>query len=136
MAAIPSFPEVVSGNSGETGGGNSTVNSGGSVDHLSSGSSLQITIHKLNGKYYLEWSQLIKLAIDGRRKLGYLTGEVKKPVATDLSFKVWHSENSLVTAWLLNSMEVAIAKPSIFLPTAKAVWHSVRETYSYLENSS
>ena len=128
----PSFSEVVSGTSGETGGDLTR----GSVDHLASGSSMQITIHKLNGKNYLEWSQSVKLAIDGRGKLGYLTGEVTKPEATDPSFKVCRSENSLVTAWLLNSIEAAIAKPNLFLPMAKDVWDSVRETYSDLENSS
>ena len=132
VGSNPSFSEVISGNSGETGGDLTR----GSVDHLASGSSLQITIHKLNGKNYLEWSQSVKLAIDGRGKLGYLTGEVKKPEATDPSFKVWRSENSLVTAWLFNSMEAAIAKPKLFLPTAKDVWDSVWETYSDLENSS
>ncbi|KAG6503627.1 hypothetical protein ZIOFF_035944 [Zingiber officinale] len=36
--------------------------------------SLQITLHKLNGKNYLEWSQTVRLAIDGKGKLGYLNG--------------------------------------------------------------
>ena len=49
--------------------------------------SLQITTHKLNGKNYLEWSQSVKLAIDGHEKLGYLTGETKKPAKTDATFK-------------------------------------------------
>ncbi|EXB25087.1 hypothetical protein L484_005910 [Morus notabilis] len=40
--------------------------------------SLQITIHKLNGKNYVEWSQFVKLVIDGKGKLGYLTGEIKQ----------------------------------------------------------
>ena len=84
--------------------------------------SLQITTHKLNGKNYLEWSQSVKLAIDGRGKLGYLTGEIQKPKETDPTYKAWRSENSLVTAWLLNSMEGPIAKPHLFLPTAKEVW--------------
>ena len=98
--------------------------------------SLQITIHRLNGTNYLEWAQSVKLAIDGRGKLGYLTGEIKKPAANDPGFLTWRSENSLVMAWLLNSMEALIAKPNLFLPTAKDVWDSVRETYSDLENSS
>ncbi|KAH9698541.1 protein kinase domain-containing protein [Citrus sinensis] len=37
--------------------------------------SLQITIHKLNGKNYFEWSQSVRLVIDGKGKLGYLNGE-------------------------------------------------------------
>jgi hypothetical protein len=38
---------------------------------------------KLNGHNYLEWAQSIKLAIDGRGKIGHLTGEISKPAAGD-----------------------------------------------------
>ena len=47
------------------------------VDQLSPNPSIQLTVYKLNGNNYLEWAQSIKLAIDGRSKLGHLTGEVK-----------------------------------------------------------
>ena len=104
------------------------------LDHTSN--SIQITVHRLNGRNFLEWSQSVKLAIDGRGKLGYLTGETKQPSEKDPGFRTWRSENSLVMAWLLNSMELSIAKPHMFMKTAKEVWDSVRETYSNLENSS
>ena len=131
----PSFSTVVSGSSPSPASPASLVSTG-SVDNVSLGSTLQITFHKLNGNNYLEWSQSVKLAVDGRGKLGYLTGEVTKPASDDPTFTVWRSENSLVTAWLLNSMEASIAKPNLFLPTTKDVWDSVRATYSDLENSS
>ena len=104
------------------------------LDHTSN--SIQITVHRLNGRNFLEWSQSVKLAIDGRGKLGYLTGETKQPSEKDPGFRTWRSENSLVMAWLLNSMELSIAKPHMFIKTAKEVWDSVRETYSDLENCS
>ena len=37
--------------------------------------SIQIIPHKLTGKNYLEWSQIVRLVTDGKRKLGYLTSE-------------------------------------------------------------
>ena len=99
-------------------------------------SSFQLTVEKLNGKNYLEWAQSIKLVIDRKGKLGYLTGETRKPPSTDSSLQKWQSENSLVTAWLVNSMKPTIGKTYLFLPTAKDVWDAVRETYSDMENSS
>ena len=54
-------------------------------------SSFQLTVEKLNGKNYLEWAQSIKLVIDGKGKLGYLTGETKKPPSTDSSLQKWQS---------------------------------------------
>jgi hypothetical protein len=91
---------------------------------------------KLNGHNYLEWAQSIKLAIDGRGKIGHLTGEISKPAAGDPNQKKWQSENSPVIAWLINSMEPAIGKHHLFLPIAKDVWEAVRDLYSDLENSS
>ncbi|XP_075514618.1 uncharacterized protein LOC142549521 [Primulina tabacum] len=98
--------------------------------------SIQITVHRLNGQNFLELSQSVKLAIDGRGKLGYLTGEAEKPAETESTYKTWRSKNSLVMAWLLNSMDTSIARPYMFMKTAKDVWDSVKETYSDSENSS
>lgn len=78
----------------------------------------------------------MKLVIDGRGKLSHLNGEVSKPAADDLNLKTWISENSLVIAWLINSMEPGIGKPRLFLPTTKGVWEAIRDMYSDLENSS
>ncbi|XP_073128544.1 uncharacterized protein [Henckelia pumila] len=102
------------------------------LDH----SSVHFTIHKLNGKNFLEWAQSIKLVIDGKGRLGYLTGETKEPEKNDTKWNSWKSENSMVIAWLVNSMEPSIGKTYLFLPTARDVWDAVRETYSDLENSS
>ena len=98
---------------------------------------LQLTVHKLNGgQNYIEWSQSIKLALEGRGRLGYITGETNKPAHTDPTIKQWKSENSMVMSWLINSMESSVGKPYLFLPTAKAIWEAVKDTYSDLENSS
>ncbi|KAK3030878.1 hypothetical protein RJ639_037228 [Escallonia herrerae] len=77
-------------------------------DHVSQ-LSFQLTSHKLTGKNYLEWAQSVKLAIDGRGKLGHLTGDVRQPAAGDPFPSAWRSENSLIIAWLINYMEPIIA---------------------------
>ncbi|KAL6342792.1 hypothetical protein AAG906_016627 [Vitis piasezkii] len=38
-------------------------------------SPLHLTVEKLNGKNYREWVHTIKLIIDKKGKLGFLTGE-------------------------------------------------------------
>ena len=54
-------------------------------------STLQITIHKLNGKNCLAWSHSVRLVIDGKGKLGYLNGEIQPPAADDPKFLQWRS---------------------------------------------
>ena len=66
-------------------------------DISSFSSTLQLRIHKLNGKNYLECAQTMKLAIDGRGKLWHLTGEVKKPAADDPKLATWKFENFMIT---------------------------------------
>ncbi|KAM7473780.1 hypothetical protein LguiB_021023 [Lonicera macranthoides] len=92
--------------------------------------------HKLNGRNYLEWTQSMRLFIDGKRRLGYVNGEVVPPPANDPGFKSWREENSMVTSWLINSMEAGLGKPYMFLPTAQDIWQAVKETYSDLDNYS
>ncbi|KAL3511534.1 hypothetical protein ACH5RR_024251 [Cinchona calisaya] len=66
------------GGSGSRGEPNQTIMTlGGDASHHS----FQLTSHKLDARNYLEWTQSVKLTIDGRGKLGHLTGEMKKPEA-------------------------------------------------------
>ena len=106
------------------------------ADYFSSNPSLQITIHKLNGSNYMEWAQSVKLSIDCRGKLGHLIREIKQQTSGDPNLKRWPLKNSLIIAWLINSMAPTIGKPHLFLPTAKDVWDAVRDMYSNVENLS
>ncbi|RVW51120.1 hypothetical protein CK203_078125 [Vitis vinifera] len=100
-------------------------------------SPLHLTIEKLNGNNYREWAQAIKLVIDGKGKLGFLTGETQRPPPTDVAAsQKWRSENSFITSCLINSMKPSIGKTYMFLLTAKDVWDAIRETYSDAENAS
>lgn len=38
--------------------------------------SFQLIVEKFNGRNFREWALLIKLLINGKRKLGYMTGEM------------------------------------------------------------
>ena len=72
-------------------------------------------------KIYLQWSQSVKIVICGRGKFEYLTDEVKAPAATNLAYKIWFAENSIVHVWLINSMEPKISRQYLFLKKAKDV---------------
>lgn len=40
---------------------------------------LQLTVEKLNGKFFCEWAQPIRLILNGNGKLDYLTRVTLKP---------------------------------------------------------
>ncbi|KZV22300.1 hypothetical protein F511_17902 [Dorcoceras hygrometricum] len=99
-------------------------------------SSLQITTHLLNGRNYLQWAQSVKIVVCARGKLGYLTGDLPPPATTDPAYPTWLADNSIVLAWLINSMETNISRRYLWFQTAKEVWDAVRRMYSDLGNTS
>ena len=42
---------------------------------------------KLNGTNYALWSQVVKMYISGKDKLGYINGDFSQPLLTDPSFR-------------------------------------------------
>lgn len=73
---------------------------------------------------------------DGKGKLWYLNGKIKPSAADDPKYLQWWLENSMVTAWLINSMEPTLGKLFMFMPHVYDVWEAVGGTSSDLENHS
>lgn len=69
----------------------------------------------------LQWSQSIKLVIQGRGKLEHLIAATKPPKEDGPAFQGWDAENSIVIACVINFMEIEIGQTYRFLPTAKDV---------------
>ena len=74
--------------------------------------------------------------ICGRGKLGFVTGEMSAPNKTYPTYSSWVADNSIVMAWLINSMELKIGQIFMFLSSAKAIWDSVRKKYSDMDNAT
>ncbi|KAK3024584.1 hypothetical protein RJ639_044326 [Escallonia herrerae] len=68
--------------------------------------------------------------------MGYITGEIQRPALGDSTYVNWELNNSIVMAWLINSMESYISRTYLFLRSAKAIWDAVNNNYSDLENAS
>ncbi|GMJ04700.1 hypothetical protein HRI_004139200 [Hibiscus trionum] len=56
--------------------------------------------------------------------------------STDSSYATWELNNSMVMAWLINSMEGHISRTYLFFKTAKETWDAIKENYSDLGNAS
>ncbi|KAH0695590.1 hypothetical protein KY284_015644 [Solanum tuberosum] len=75
------------------------------------------------------WSQLMEMRIGARNKVGYLTGEVKKPEQTDLGYAIWITENHKVKSWLIDSMSPTLMQRFIMLSMTKEIWEAVAKTF-------
>ncbi|KAG8501502.1 hypothetical protein CXB51_003813 [Gossypium anomalum] len=76
------------------------------------------------------------MVIRGRGKLGYINGEIPRPTTADPTYATWELNNSIVMAWLINSMEGHISRTYLFFKTVKDMWDAVKENYSDLGNAS
>ena len=48
----------------------------------------------------------------------------------DPRFKAWDEEDSIIMAWLWNSMTPEISDTCMFLATTKDIWDAIQQTYS------
>ena len=78
--------------------------------------------YRLDGKNYLKGKG------KGKGKISHLMGTRPKP--GDPRFEVWDEEDSMIMAWLWNSMTPEISNTCMFLATTKDIWDAVRQMYS------
>ncbi|KAF8411460.1 hypothetical protein HHK36_004011 [Tetracentron sinense] len=84
--------------------------------------------YRLTGKNYLKWSQLVRAVLKGKGKISHLMGT--GPKTGDPRFEAWDEEDSMIMAWLWNSMIPEISDTCMFLATAKDIWDAIQQTYS------
>ena len=73
-------------------------------------------------------SQLVRTVLKGKGKISHLMGTGPKP--RDPRFEVCDEEDSMITAWLWNSMTPEISDTYMLLATAKDIWDAIQQTYS------
>ena len=60
---------------------------------------------KLDGSNYALWSQVVKMYISSKDKLGYINGNYPPQPQADPSFRKWRTNNAIVKGWLINSID-------------------------------
>ncbi|XP_073116207.1 uncharacterized protein [Elaeis guineensis] len=109
---------------------------GGSSRESGSLNALQVAV-KLDGPMtYLQWERSTRLLVQGRGLEGYLTGTKRKPANNEQDMAQWRMENSVVLAFLLNTMTPNVARSVQLLETAQEVWETVAQMFSQKQNSA
>ena len=97
---------------------------------IEGGSSLLIVSEKLTLTDYRDWAQAVLLAVEGRGKKGFLTGETPAPAdPKSKAMAQWKIDNAHVSSWLINAMSTSIKRTFMYLPSARDIWVAVRESY-------
>ncbi|XP_072071682.1 uncharacterized protein [Arachis hypogaea] len=95
-------------------------------------SGLVLTFQPLQEDNYAFWSRSIRLALRGKRKLGFIDGSITKPDSTidPMLAESWQYTNDMVTTWLLNSISKDIAASVIYAGSAALLWQDLEIRFS------
>ncbi|XP_010534708.1 PREDICTED: uncharacterized protein LOC104810213 [Tarenaya hassleriana] len=62
------------------------------------------------------------MALEGRNKMGFVTGDVPRPDDGDPDAQLWYRNNVVVSSWLINSVSPTIAPSLLYHSTAREIW--------------
>ncbi|KAF7801583.1 uncharacterized protein G2W53_040694 [Senna tora] len=82
----------------------------------------------LVGSNFVSWSLSIKTALEAKEKLGFIDGTIKEP-ADESEHKKWKPVDSMVKAWVRNSIEKNLAETFMFCGTSRELWLQIEERY-------
>ena len=68
--------------------------------------------------------------MDAKSKLGFIDSSIPKPQETNPHYTAWCKCNSMVLAWLFNSLTKDLQSSIIYFKTARDVWLDLQHSYS------
>ncbi|KAL2904950.1 Retrovirus-related Pol polyprotein from transposon TNT 1-94 [Bienertia sinuspersici] len=97
----------------------------------SSDSINSVQLDKLVGpNNYREWKRAMEITLAAKRKLGFVTGLIKKDESDESKAEQWDTCNNMVIAWIMMNVDDSIKKSIMFLNTAHAIWKELETRFS------
>ncbi|CAO2813648.1 unnamed protein product [Amaranthus hypochondriacus] len=97
--------------------------------HPSDGSTT-VSVEKLQGVTdYRGWRRSMEIALSAKRKLGSVTGAVKKEENDEARAEMWNTCNDMVIAWILGSVSESIKKSVMYFTSACEIWKHLERRY-------
>ncbi|XP_042018912.1 uncharacterized protein LOC121766717 [Salvia splendens] len=84
----------------------------------------------LAGSNYSTWSRSFTTALLAKNKLVFVDGSILRPPSDDLLYHAWIRCNSMVVAWLRNSVSTQICSSIMFLDNAYEIWADLKDRFS------
>ena len=85
---------------------------------------------KLTGpENYGVWSRSMKIALTGKRKIGFVTGACSRALYRDELHEQWETCNAIVLAWLMNSASEDLLNGIVYATSAYTVWQDLKERF-------
>ncbi|PKI65410.1 hypothetical protein CRG98_014149 [Punica granatum] len=95
----------------------------------SDGLGIRIIACTLNGENYLTWSRLMTNALRAKNKLGFIDGSIRKPAEGDANELQWIMCNSMVVAWITNTLDQDLQSSVACIENEKNLWDDLKERF-------
>ncbi|XP_056697823.1 uncharacterized protein [Spinacia oleracea] len=103
--------------------------------HPSDGSN-SITVEKLQGSSnYRSWRRSMEIPLGAKRKLGFVTGVVKRDASDTVKQDHWDTCNSMVISWIMFSVSEPIKKYIMFVTDSATIWKQLEQRYTVSNGS-
>ncbi|XP_013589183.1 PREDICTED: uncharacterized protein LOC106297500 [Brassica oleracea var. oleracea] len=89
-----------------------------------------ITPVKLNGENYNQWASEMLNALQAKRKVGFINGSLKKPLADDPDHDNWIAVNSMIIGWIRAAIEPNVKSSVTFVSDASQLWSELKQRFS------
>ncbi|KAL2903691.1 Retrovirus-related Pol polyprotein from transposon RE1 [Bienertia sinuspersici] len=84
---------------------------------------------------YRSWKRDMEIVLASKRKLGFVTGLVKRDASNPEKQEMWDTCNNMVIAWLTSSMSTAIKESVVFMRSAKEIWDQLEKRFSMTDGT-
>ena len=71
----------------------------------------------------------LKIALSGKKKLGFVNGTIKRVIHNQELAKAWDWVNDVILGWLLIAVDEKISKNIVWLNTTKEVWEELEQRF-------
>lgn len=84
----------------------------------------------LHGDDYRTWARSLRTALRTKTKLGFTDRTIKKPSTQAADFIQWDKTDSMVLAWILNSVDPKLLASISHATTVKEIWEDLEERFA------
>lgn len=79
----------------------------------------------LTAENYIDWSRAIKISLAAKEKLDFVIGPSNTPAENDPRYKKCKRCDSMVLAWLINSISKELSQSFLYCTEAKELWQEL-----------
>ncbi|KAL1214996.1 hypothetical protein V5N11_011510 [Cardamine amara subsp. amara] len=85
---------------------------------------------QFTGENFDEWAQAMRTALRAKKIYGFIDGSIVKPMEDDPDYEDWVSASSMVTLWILNTIEPKVRRTLGNKEDPHDLWTEIKDRFS------